>query len=157
MCRACDRATKNERRIVIANTTGRLSKDQIARMVSDAQKYAEHDARVRETLDAKARLDNFLQRSRSVVEGDQRASKKAGEAKRVLDEAENWAQLNESQAHAVEFNMKRKDVMTALTDLFEGALHIQDDDADYGDSGGGGGADDDHGAAGYVVDVSGVD
>ena len=58
--KATDKANGKEQKITITNDKGRLSKADIERMVSEAQKYESDDKKVRETVDAKNSLENYV-------------------------------------------------------------------------------------------------
>ena len=57
---ACDQTTGAEANVVISNERGRLSDDDIARMVADADRYKEQDAAQVARIEAKNKLENLL-------------------------------------------------------------------------------------------------
>jgi len=57
---ACDKKTGNKNEVVIENDTGRLSKADIDKMISDSEKYAEDDKKVLEKINAKNSLETYL-------------------------------------------------------------------------------------------------
>lgn len=57
-----DRSTGRVQRCVIKNDKGRLSREEIEKMVSDAERYKAEDEAVREKVEAKNRLENYLYR-----------------------------------------------------------------------------------------------
>merc|ERR1711955_153826 len=50
---ACDKSTGKENKITITNDKGRLSKEDIEKMVNDAEKYKKEDDKQKERVDAK--------------------------------------------------------------------------------------------------------
>ena len=56
---AKDMSTSRESRITITNDKGRLSKDEIDRMVHDAEKYKDDDDQTRDRIESKNRLENL--------------------------------------------------------------------------------------------------
>ncbi|EJT46404.1 heat shock protein 70 [Trichosporon asahii var. asahii CBS 2479] len=56
---ASDKTTGKSSRITITNDKGRLSKDEIEKMVADAEKYAKEDAEVAERVQAKNALESY--------------------------------------------------------------------------------------------------
>ena len=54
-----DKATGNKNGIVINNNRGRLSQDEIEKMVKNAEKYAEEDKVLKEKIDAKNDLETY--------------------------------------------------------------------------------------------------
>ncbi len=65
----CCRAGK-QNKITITNDKGRLSKDEIERMVSDAEKYQAEDEEVRRKVEAKNALENYVYSLRNTLRDD---------------------------------------------------------------------------------------
>ena len=57
---ATDKAGGKSNKITITNDKGRLSKEDIERMVSEAEKYREEDSRHKERIDARNELENYI-------------------------------------------------------------------------------------------------
>jgi L1 cell adhesion molecule like protein len=57
-----DKTTGIKNKITITNDKGRLSKDEIERMVQDAEKYKEEDEAMRRKVEAKNSLENYVYR-----------------------------------------------------------------------------------------------
>ena len=57
---ATDKAGGKSNKITITNDKGRLSKEDIERMVSEAEKYREEDSRYKERIDARNGLENYV-------------------------------------------------------------------------------------------------
>ena len=55
-----DKTTGKQNKITITNDKGRLSKEEIEKMVKNAEQYAEEDKKVRETVEAKNGLENYV-------------------------------------------------------------------------------------------------
>jgi len=56
---AVDKASGKQNKITITNDTGRLSKDEIEKMVSDAEKFKEEDEAIAKKIQAKNGLENY--------------------------------------------------------------------------------------------------
>jgi len=56
---AVDKASGKQNKITITNDTGRLSKDDIEKMVSDAEKFKEEDEAMAKKIQAKNGLENY--------------------------------------------------------------------------------------------------
>ena len=54
-----DKVTGNFEKITITNDKGRLSKEEIEKMVFDAEKYKGEDEKVKLRIDAKNSLENY--------------------------------------------------------------------------------------------------
>ena len=56
---AVDKGTGKQNKITITNDKGRLSKDEIEKMVQDAEKYKAEDELVKKKVEAKNALENY--------------------------------------------------------------------------------------------------
>jgi L1 cell adhesion molecule like protein len=54
-----DKATGRHEKITITNDKGRLSKDEVDRMVADAERYKADDDKIRETIEARNGLESY--------------------------------------------------------------------------------------------------
>ncbi|GAB65753.1 78 kDa glucose-regulated protein precursor [Plasmodium cynomolgi strain B] len=109
-----DKGTGKSKGITITNDKGRLSKEQIEKMINDAEKFADEDKNLREKVEAKNNLDNYLQNMKATVEDkDKLADKIEKEDKNAIlnavKDAENWLS-NNSNADAEALKQKLKDV-----------------------------------------------
>ena len=65
-----DKGTGKAEKITITAETGRLSQDDIERMVKEAEEYAEEDKLLREKIDCRNGLESYLYSLKNSVEGD---------------------------------------------------------------------------------------
>merc|ERR1719430_1675032 len=65
---ATDKSTGKENKITITNDKGRLSKDDIERMVNDAEKFKEDDEKQKERISAKNGLESYCFNMKSTIE-----------------------------------------------------------------------------------------
>jgi len=56
---AADKSTGKSNKITITNEKGRLSKDEIEKLVKDAEKYKTEDEAIRKKVEAKNALENY--------------------------------------------------------------------------------------------------
>ncbi|MCO5579374.1 hypothetical protein L7F22_033229 [Adiantum nelumboides] len=70
---AADKGTGKSESVTINNDKGRLSEEDIERMVKEAEEFAEHDEEVRKRVEALNSLQNFIASTRQTV-NDKRAS-----------------------------------------------------------------------------------
>merc|ERR1711968_350538 len=63
-------ASGKKANITITNDKGRLSKDDIDRMVREAEQYAEEDAKAKERIDAKNQLESYCYQMKNTIEED---------------------------------------------------------------------------------------
>merc|ERR1712151_99662 len=66
---AVEKATGKAEKITITNDKGRLSQEEIERMVQEAEEFSEEDKKVKERVDAKNSFDGYLHSMRSATEG----------------------------------------------------------------------------------------
>jgi len=107
---------------------GRLSKEEIEKMVKDAEKYKEEDDRQRERLQAKNALESYAFSMKQTVEDDKLKDKISDDdRKAVLDkcnEAISWIDSNQL-AEKDEFEHKQKELEKVctpiVTKLYQGA------------------------------------
>merc|ERR1712136_475051 len=85
---AADKSTGKENKITITNDKGRLSKEEIERMVNDAEKYKEEDEKQRERIGAKNALESYAFSLKSTVEDEKVKDKISDEDKKaIMDKA----------------------------------------------------------------------
>ena len=110
---AVDKSTGKENKITITNDKGRLSKEEIERMVSDAEKYKAEDEVQRDRISAKNALESYCFNMKSTVEDEKVVSKIPEEdRKKVIeacDEAIKWLDSNQL-GEKEEYEHKQKEV-----------------------------------------------
>ncbi|KAK4282789.1 hypothetical protein QN277_014122 [Acacia crassicarpa] len=112
--KAEDKAAKKSESITITNDKGRLSQEEIERMVKEAEDLAEEDRKIREQVDARNKLETYIYNMRSTIDDkDKLADKIDSEDKKkienVLKEALEWLDDNQN-AEKDEFDEKLKEV-----------------------------------------------
>nr|BAC21024.1 heat shock protein 70 [Babesia gibsoni]BAC21025.1 heat shock protein 70 [Babesia gibsoni]BAC21026.1 heat shock protein 70 [Babesia gibsoni]BAC21027.1 heat shock protein 70 [Babesia gibsoni]BAC21028.1 heat shock protein 70 [Babesia gibsoni] len=110
---AMDKSTGKSQQVTITNDKGRLSTEDIERMVAEAEKFKEEDENRRSCVEAKHQLENYCYSMRSTL-GEEKVREKldAGEvanANAVIDEAIRWLETNQT-ANKEEFEFKLKEV-----------------------------------------------
>jgi L1 cell adhesion molecule like protein len=110
---ALDKTTGKSERITITNDKGRLSQEQIDKMVKDAEKYKDDDAKQRERIEAKNQLENYAYTIRSSLQDENLAGKlqEADKTKLngVVDSTLSWLDQHQA-ASKEEFDAKRKEL-----------------------------------------------
>ncbi|XP_066983169.1 heat shock cognate 71 kDa protein-like [Macrobrachium rosenbergii] len=96
---AADKSTGKENKITITNDKGRLSKEEIERMVQEAEKYKADDEKQRERISAKNNLESYCFNMKSTVEDDKFKDKVPEEDRNKIMEACNdaikWLDTNQ--------------------------------------------------------------
>jgi len=110
---AVDKSTGRENKITITNDKGRLSKDDIERMVSDAEKYKKEDDAQRERISAKNSLESYCFNMKTSINDDKISSKLTADDKAKINETIEstlkWLETN-NLAEKEEFEHKLKEV-----------------------------------------------
>jgi len=125
---AVDKSTGRENKITITNDKGRLSKEDIEKMVRDAEKFKDEDDKQKDRISAKNSLESYAFNMKSTVEDEKLKDKISAEDKqKILDccsEAIRWIDGNQL-AEKEEFDHKLKDIekicMPIVTKLYQGA------------------------------------
>jgi heat shock protein 5 len=82
---AFDKVTKKKQGISIKPEQGRLSEEEIARMVKEAEDFAEEDKAIKAKLASKSKLENYLYTIKGYLEDEKRAAKIGGKVKKELE------------------------------------------------------------------------
>jgi len=110
---AVDKSTGRENKITITNDKGRLSKDEIERMVSDAEKYKKEDESQRDRITAKNSLESYCFNMKTTMNDEKLATKLGAEDKtkitETIDQTLKWLEANQL-AEKDEFEHKLKEV-----------------------------------------------
>lgn len=81
---ANEKGTGKTESITITNDKGRLSKEDIERMVEESEKFADQDKAIKEKLDAKHQLDNYVYQMRNQIEDKEKLADKLDEDDKKL-------------------------------------------------------------------------
>jgi L1 cell adhesion molecule like protein len=109
-----DKASGNSEKITITNDKGRLSKDDIEKMVQDAEKYKDEDEKYAKRVEAKNGLENYCYQMKGTVEKIEGEDKETVETK--VSEVLEWLDTNQS-AETEEFEVKQKELMDVCTPI----------------------------------------
>ena len=82
-----DKTTGKREKITITNDKGRLSKDEIERMVSEAEKYKSEDEEHQKRVEARNALENYAYNMRNTTRDEKVSSKLEPADKEALDKA----------------------------------------------------------------------
>ncbi|KAK9067988.1 hypothetical protein SSX86_012099 [Deinandra increscens subsp. villosa] len=112
--KAEDRAAGRSEKITITNEKGRLSQEEIERMVREAEEFAEEDKQVKETIDARNALETYVYNMRNQInDKDKLAEKLEKDEKEEIEtatkEALEWLDDNQS-GEKWEYDEKLKEV-----------------------------------------------
>ncbi|KAI1893169.1 hypothetical protein AGOR_G00141140 [Albula goreensis] len=126
---AVDKSTGKENKITITNDKGRLSKEEIERMVQEADKYKAEDDLQREKVTAKNSLESYAFNMKSSVDDDSLKGKISDDdKKKVIDKCNQviaWLENNQL-AEKEEYEDQQKELEkvcnTIIAKLYQGGV-----------------------------------
>ena len=127
---AAEKSTGKSQKITITNDKGRLSKEEVERLVAESEKYAEEDKATMAKVEARNELESYLYNARNSLQ-EEKVKEKLGEdataALKNVDEGLAWLAGNQD-ATTEEFKetMKKYEdlIRPVLTKMYAGA-HCQ--------------------------------
>nr|GMD12449.1 heat shock cognate 70 kDa protein 2 [Ipomoea batatas]GMD17445.1 heat shock cognate 70 kDa protein 2 [Ipomoea batatas] len=143
-----DKTTGQKNKITITNDKGRLSKDEIEKMVQEAEKYKAEDEEHKKKVEAKNALENYAYNMRNTIKDEKIGSKLTPDDKKkiedAIDQAISWLDSNQL-AEADEFEDKMKELESIcnpiIAKMYQGAGGAaggpMEEDAPAGGSGAG--------------------
>ena len=135
MCiRDRDKSTGKSSHVTIKNDKGRLSKEDIDRMVNDAEKYRDEDEKQRQRVEARNKLEAYVFSVRQALSdaGDKLSSEDRNQANKVCEDTLSWLDSN-SLAEKEEFEDKLQEVQKQCSPLMA-KLHGQGSNSAASDS-----------------------
>ena len=115
---ACDKGSGKKQNITIKNDKGRLSSEDIDRMVDEAEKYKDEDELHKQKIESRNSLENLLYQSKSSVENEQVMSKleedEIQSVKDTVTETETWLLEERSKE---DYDNKLKEVNDKLNPI----------------------------------------
>ena len=83
---AVEKSSGKSEKITVTNDKGRLSADEVERMVADAEKFKEEDKLAREKIDARNSLESYAYQVKNTLSDDKLKDKFSEEDKNLLNE-----------------------------------------------------------------------
>jgi heat shock protein 1/8 len=125
---ALEKSTNKENKITITNDKGRLSKEDIERMVNEAEKYRSEDEKQKECITSKNALESYCFNMKATMEDDKLKDKiSETEKKTILDKCNDtikWLDGNQL-AEKEEYEHRQKELEAVcnpiITKLYQGA------------------------------------
>ena len=142
---AHEKGTDKKETISITNDKGRLTKDEIERMIADAEKFAEEDKLLKDKIDAKHQLEHYIYQMRNTIEDKEKLADKIDDDDKsliqdALAEHSDWLSSNDD-ADKDDFEEHLKDLQRVCDPIIAkvyqasggqgGGSH--DDDEDFED------------------------
>ena len=114
---ACDKGSGKSENITITNEKGRLSSEEIDRLVKEAEEYKEQDNKEKERIDTKNELENTVYSYKTMLDDDKMKNSMTDEKRQEIanyfDETIKWIDTNLS-ASADEFSAKKSELETFI-------------------------------------------
>lgn len=121
---ACEKSTSKTEKITIKNESNKLSKEDIDRMIAEAEKFKEDDENIQKRITAKNTLENYIYNTKSSVLNDEKMKNNLGEnydtINNTINDTIKWLEAN-TNATTEEFENKQKEVETILMPLIQKA------------------------------------
>merc|ERR1712086_953614 len=136
-----DKGTGKAEKITITAEKGRLSEEDIERMVKEAEEFAEEDKKVKERIDARNGLESYLYNLKNTLDDDEKADSISAEDKKelqdIVDETLDWMEEN-PEAEKEDYDGKQKEVENIsnpiMRNMYAGGEGGGDEDGgDFGD------------------------
>lgn len=131
---ATDKATSKSESIQITNDKGRLSQEEIERMVAEAEKFADEDKANKERIEARNALENYAFSLKTQVNDKDGLGGKISEddKKAILDavtETTEWLDNNAADATAADFE-EQKEKLSGVAFPITSKLYGNDGEGD---------------------------
>jgi len=109
---ACDKATGKAEKITITNDKGRLSKEEIEKLVAEAEKFKGADDLIRKKIEAKNGLENYCFQMKNTLNEEKLKTHFTEDDKRVIESAsaEGLQFLESDPADAAAIEAKQKEL-----------------------------------------------
>jgi L1 cell adhesion molecule like protein len=121
---AVEKSTGKAEKITITNESSRLSKNDIDRMVQEAEKFKDEDEKVKQRVEAKNKLENYCYNVKSTVLGEEKMKQVLGSdlstVESTVQDTLKWVEDN-SNATQEEYEERYKEVESKLMPLISKA------------------------------------
>ncbi|ATY59005.1 glucose-regulated protein [Cordyceps militaris] len=139
---AHDKGTGKQESITITNDKGRLSPEEIERMVAEAEKFAEEDKATRERIEARNGLENYAFSLKTQVNDEEGLGGKIDDEDKetIIDavkETQEWLEENGADATAEDFEEQKEKLSNVAhpitSKMYAGGAPGEEADADFHD------------------------
>lgn len=119
---ALEKSTGKEQKIKIKNDKGRLTKEEVERMINEAEKYKEDDEKNAKIIESKSKLENYCYSLKNSVNDEKIADKiEEGDKKTIMSNVEDalkWLEENQMTT-AEEYDAKQKEVDNVCSPIMQ--------------------------------------
>lgn len=127
---AVEKSTGTEKTITITNDMDRLSKEEIERMVQDAEKYKAEDDANRNRVEAKNSLENYCYQLKSFMQGDGKGKLSQDDEEKLasaIKQTEEWIEANGITAEKEEYEEQQKSLSGIANPIMQGMSNANTD------------------------------
>ena len=110
---ASEKSSGKTEKITVKNEKGRLSGEEIERMISDGEKYKADDEEARKKIDSKNDFDSLLYQSKSVLDNKALSEDDKKDIQQKLDEMQNWMYENPN-AEVSDYETKKQELQAFI-------------------------------------------
>tara|TARA_B110001452_G_scaffold263452_1_gene264903 strand:- start:746 stop:2701 length:1956 start_codon:yes stop_codon:yes gene_type:complete len=119
-----DKASGKSEKITITAEKGRLSEEEIERMVQEAEEFAEEDKRMKQRIDGRNGLESFCYRIKSMLDDEDKPMDISEEDRETVEEAVKealeWLDDNQ-EAEKEDYEDKQKEMETITNPIIQNA------------------------------------
>lgn len=116
---ACVFGTDIQKSLTITNEKGRMSKEEIERLVKEAEKFKEEDTKNKERIEAKNELENYLFSNKNTILENEKMTmppKDKAKIQEAVDEGMKWFEANQ-QATKEEYVKKHEELSDIISPI----------------------------------------
>jgi heat shock protein 5 len=132
-----DKGTGKSEKITITNDKGRLSQEEIERMVEEAEEFAEEDKKIKERIDSRNSLETYAYNMKNTVSDSDKLGDKLEESDKstiqdAVKEVLEWLDENQ-EADTEEYEEKLKEIEGICNPIVSQAYQQNEEDSESGD------------------------
>ena len=132
-----DKGTGKSEKITITNDKGRLSQEEIERMVEEAEEFAEEDKKIKERIDSRNSLETYAYNMKNTVSDSDKLGDKLEESDKstiqdAVKEVLEWLDENQ-EADKEEYEEKLKEIEASCNPIVSQAYQQNEEDSESGD------------------------
>lgn len=119
-----DKASGKSEKITITAEKGRLSEEEIERMVQEAEEFAEEDKRTKQRIDGRNGLESYCYRIKNMLDDEEKPMDISDEDRETIEEAVKealeWLDDNQ-EAEKEDYEDKQKEIETVANPIIQNA------------------------------------
>jgi L1 cell adhesion molecule like protein len=121
---AVEKSSNREEKITITNESNRLSKDDVERMIAEAEKYKQEDEEVKKKVEAKNQLEGYCFSLRTTIAEEKTKSKLSKDdittIEKTTQETLDWLdECSPAERTAEEYEERQKHVQSKCTEILQ--------------------------------------